>query len=74
MKAIQSVLGEHQDAVTAREAARDIGVQAYLAGENAFTFGLLHERAHRDARDHQHQAWPAWKRASVRCSLPGGGS
>jgi CHAD domain-containing protein len=69
MKAVQSVLGDHQDAVTARETARDIGVHAHLAGENAFTFGLLHERAHRDALDYQRQAWPAWKRAKRRKSL-----
>ena len=31
MKAVQSVLGDHQDAVTARGVAREIGVQAHLA-------------------------------------------
>lgn len=63
MKAVQSVLGQHHDAVTARAAARDLGVQANLAGENAFSFGLLHERAHRDAVEYQVRAWHAWKRA-----------
>jgi len=69
MKAVQSVLGEHQDAVTARGVVRDIGIQAHLAGENAFTFGLLHERAHHAARDIQPQAPRAWKRAKRRKSL-----
>ena len=69
MKAVQSVLGDHQDAVTAREEARDIGVQAHLAGENAFTFGLLHERAHRDALEYQQRARHAWKRAKRPKSL-----
>jgi CHAD domain-containing protein len=64
MKGVQSVLGDHQDAVTARQVAREIGVHAHLAGENAFTFGLLHERAHRDALDYQRQARSAWKRAA----------
>jgi CHAD domain-containing protein len=64
MKAVQSVLGDHQDAVTARGVARDIGVHAHLAGENAFSFGLLNERAHRDALDHQRQARKVWKRAA----------
>jgi CHAD domain-containing protein len=64
MKAVQSVLGDHQDAVAARRTARDLGVQAHLAGENAFTFGLLHERAHRDAIEYQRRARHAWKRAS----------
>jgi len=64
MQAVQSVLGDHQDAVNARAAAREIGVQAHLAGENAFSFGLLHERADRDACHHQREARRAWKRAA----------
>lgn len=63
MKALQSSLGAHHDAVTTRAEARDLGVQAHLAGENAFSFGLLHERAHRDALDAEHRADRAWKRA-----------
>jgi len=49
MKAVQSLLGSHQDAVIAQAAARDIGVHAHLAGENAFSFGLLQQRAHCEA-------------------------
>jgi CHAD domain-containing protein len=66
MKAVQSVLGDHQDAVTARTAARAIGMQAHLAGENAFSFGLLNERAHRDAAEYQRQARSVWRRAARR--------
>lgn len=66
MKAVQSVLGDHQDAVTARTVARRIGLEAHLAGENAFSFGLLNERAHRDAQEYQRQARPIWKRAARR--------
>jgi CHAD domain-containing protein len=64
MKAVQSVLGEHQDAVIARALAREIGVQAHLAGENAFSYGLLYERADEDARLLQEQGMRAWKRAA----------
>jgi CHAD domain-containing protein len=63
MKAVQSVLGDHQDTVNARAAAREIGIHAHLAGENAFSFGLLQERAYRDAQDLQAQALRTWKRA-----------
>lgn len=59
MKKLQTVLGEHQDAVVAQDVLRTMGSQAHLAGENGFTFGVLHhaERdraeaaaaAHRDA-------------------------
>ena len=63
VKDVQSVLGDHQDAVLARAAAREIGVHAHLAGENAFSFGLLHERAHHQALASEEQANRAWRRA-----------
>jgi CHAD domain-containing protein len=63
MKDVASTLGAHQDAVIARTAARDIGVQAHLAGETAFSFGLLHERAHQQALACETQAHRAWRRA-----------
>jgi CHAD domain-containing protein len=66
MKAVQSVLGDHQDAVTARTVARGIGMQAHLAGENAFSFGLLNERAHRDAVEYRRHARSVWRRAARR--------
>ena len=64
MKAVQSILGDHQDAVNAQRAAREIGVHAHLAGENAFSFGVLHERARRDALEYADQASRAWKRGA----------
>ena len=63
MKKVQSVLGAHQDAVIAQTAARDIGVHAHLAGENAFSFGLLHEQAHQRALASEDQAPRVWRRA-----------
>jgi hypothetical protein len=63
MKHVRSALGAHQDAVIARTVAREIGVQAHLADENAFSFGLLHERAHRQATAREDQAHRAWRRA-----------
>jgi hypothetical protein len=50
--------------VNARATAREIGVRANLAGESSFTFGILHERAHRDALDSEGPAWHAWQRAA----------
>jgi len=63
MKKVQSALGDHQDAVIAQAAARDIGVHAHLAGENAFSFGLLQERAHQQALASEDRANRAWRRA-----------
>jgi CHAD domain-containing protein len=44
MKALQNLLGEHQDSVMARQALREVSAVAHAAGESAFTYGLLHER------------------------------
>ncbi len=50
-KAVQDVLGEHQDAVVARSWLREHAVQAGVDGESSFTYGRLHaieqERADR---------------------------
>jgi CHAD domain-containing protein len=69
MKAVQSALGDQHDAVNAQAAAREIGVRAHLAGENAFTFGLLRERADGDAASQQDRARRAWKRVKRPRSL-----
>jgi CHAD domain-containing protein len=42
VKAVQELLGEHQDGVLARPVLRELGAKAQLDGENGFTFGLLH--------------------------------
>ncbi|MFE7902427.1 CHAD domain-containing protein [Streptomyces sp. NPDC057424] len=49
MKALQNLLGEHQDSVMARQALRELSAVAHAAGESAFTYGLLHEREERRA-------------------------
>ncbi len=64
MKKVQSVFGDHQDAVLARQAARDLGIGAHLAGENAFSYGLLYEREACQARRLQARARHVWRRAA----------
>lgn len=64
MKKVQSVLGDHQDAVIARQVERELGISAYLAGENAFSYGLLYGRDTCEAARLQAQGWETWKRAS----------
>ncbi|HEX4257782.1 MAG TPA: CHAD domain-containing protein, partial [Streptosporangiaceae bacterium] len=64
MKKVQSTLGDHQDAVIARNTLREIGVRAHLEGENAFTFGLLHEHNSTAIRDSERLGLKAWKHAS----------
>jgi CHAD domain-containing protein len=41
-KEVQEVLGDHQDSVVARNLLRELAVQVFLDGGNAFTFGRLH--------------------------------
>jgi CHAD domain-containing protein len=44
LKALQDVLGTHQDTVITRAVLRDLGMRAFREGGNAFTYGLLHAR------------------------------
>jgi CHAD domain-containing protein len=64
VKKLQSVLGEHQDTVIARRVERELGMGAHLAGENAYTYGLLSGRDACDGERLQAQAYQAWKQAS----------
>jgi CHAD domain-containing protein len=66
MKRVQSVTGAHHDAVVAGRQARDLGIGAYLAGENAFTYGLLQERVNHQAERLGADAHEVWRRASRR--------
>jgi CHAD domain-containing protein len=63
MKVLQSVLGDHHDAVQARDVAREIGVRAHLAGESAFTFGLLYADGDREALLLEKRAKREWDRS-----------
>lgn len=49
MEGIQELLGDHHDSVVTRDLLRRGGLAAYAAGENAFTYGLLHARQATDA-------------------------
>ncbi|MBT2377446.1 CYTH and CHAD domain-containing protein [Streptomyces sp. ISL-111] len=64
VKAVQSVLGDHQDSVVARDALRTLAIQAHAAGETTFTWGLLygHEEATAEARERELPE--VWARAS----------
>jgi len=64
MKKLQAVLGEHQDAVIARQAVRELGMSADQAGENAFTYGLLYDRDDQEAGRLRQRARRTWRTAS----------
>ncbi|MGW6457732.1 CYTH and CHAD domain-containing protein [Streptomyces sp. NPDC055078] len=64
MKAVQTVLGDHQDSVVARDALRQIAIQAHAAGESAFTWGLLYGQEQRAAADRERELPGVWAGAS----------
>jgi CHAD domain-containing protein len=59
-KRVQQALGDHQDSVVARERLRELGVQAYLAGDNGFTYGRLHALQEQRAADAARDFEAAW--------------
>ncbi|MFD0419618.1 CHAD domain-containing protein [Streptomyces sp. NPDC127108] len=64
MKAVQKVLGDHQDSVVAREALRDLAIQAHAAGETVFVWGLLYGREEAVAATRERELVGVWERAS----------
>ncbi|MFD7263186.1 CHAD domain-containing protein [Streptomyces sp. NPDC059874] len=64
IKAVQSLLGDHQDSVVAREALRGLAVQAAGAGESAFTWGVLYAREEAVAERRERELPDIWADAS----------
>ncbi|MFD9723889.1 CHAD domain-containing protein [Streptomyces sp. NPDC059072] len=64
LKKVQSLLGDHQDSVVAREALRGIGAQAAGGGESAFTWGVLYAREETLAERRERELPDVWAAAS----------
>lgn len=64
VKAVQRVLGDHQDSVVARDTLRKLAVAAHAAGEPGFTWGLLYGQEQAAAADRERQLPAAWADAS----------
>ncbi|MFD7547593.1 CHAD domain-containing protein [Streptomyces sp. NPDC059578] len=62
-KALQDLLGEHQDSVMTRTTLRDLATQAHAARENAFTYGLIHGHEERRADGYEAELPAAWEAA-----------
>ncbi|GGY31076.1 CYTH and CHAD domain-containing protein [Streptomyces omiyaensis] len=65
VKAVQSLLGDHQDTVVARLALRDLATQAEAVGEPSFTWGVLHARQEEAAAEGERELPGVWKRAAA---------
>ncbi|WP_413799256.1 CHAD domain-containing protein [Streptomyces iranensis] len=64
MRAVQDVLGDHQDSVVAREALRQLATQAHVAGESDFAFGLLYGREEARAAARERELPELWAEIS----------
>jgi CHAD domain-containing protein len=64
MKDVQTALGDYQDTVVVRQAARQLGMSAHLSGENAFSYGVLYQLAACDGDELLDDAQRVWKHAA----------
>ncbi|MGW4561038.1 CYTH and CHAD domain-containing protein [Streptomyces sp. NPDC004561] len=69
MKSLTSLLGDHQDSVMARRTLRELAAVAHAAGENAFTYGLLHGREEQRAATAETELPALWKKIRSQVSL-----
>jgi CHAD domain-containing protein len=65
-RTVTKILGDHQDSVVVRPVVRELGAQAHAAGENGFTFGLLHERQRIRADEAEERFGDAWARLGAK--------
>ncbi|KJY44865.1 metal-binding protein, partial [Streptomyces sp. NRRL S-444] len=65
VKSVQSLLGDHQDSVVARDALHGLGVQAAGAGESAFTWGVLYAREEGLAERGERELPDVWAKVSA---------
>ncbi|MFD8811605.1 CHAD domain-containing protein [Streptomyces sp. NPDC059627] len=68
MKSLQTMLGEHQDSVMARETLRELSAVAHAAGESTFTYGLLYGHEEQRAAAVEAGVPEAWEK--IRAGAP----
>lgn len=72
VKKVQSLLGDHQDSVVARDALSSLAAQAAEAGEPGFTWGVLYGREEAVAERGERELPDVWAKAadpSLRAAL-----
>ncbi|WP_433547713.1 CHAD domain-containing protein [Streptomyces sp. CA-294286] len=62
VKAVQTLLGDHQDSVVARAELRNLAIQAHGAGETAFVWGLLYGQEEAVGAERERELEEAWGR------------
>ena len=69
LKAVQELLGEHQDTAVARPVLRQLAVQAHLDGGNGFTYGLMYAPEAARADQAENNLPTAWKQMRKRKNI-----
>ncbi len=65
---VQKVLGDHQDSVVTRNVLRRLGAEAFVQGENGFSYGRLHaleQSVALEAEARFHRQWKKFPSASL---------
>lgn len=65
---VQKVLGEHQDSIVTRKLLRRLGAEAFLQGENGFSYGRLHALEQSTALEAEarfHREWTKFPSVSL---------
>jgi CHAD domain-containing protein len=60
LKDVQQVLGDRQDTFLTREVCARLGLQAFAAGENAWTYGRLHALEETRCAQAEREFWLRW--------------
>lgn len=59
---VQKVLGDHQDSIVTRSVLRRLGSEAFLQGENGFSYGRLHALEETVALETERRFHAGWKK------------
>jgi CHAD domain-containing protein len=62
LKGVQEVLGDRQDTFITRPLCTQLGLQAFAAGENAWTYGRLHALEEARSDEAEREFWERWPR------------
>ena len=60
LKGVQDVLGDRQDTFVTRPLCLQLGLQAFAAGENAWTWGRLHALEQARGEEAEREFWLRW--------------
>lgn len=69
LKAVQDLLGDHQDTAVSRPVLRELAAQAHLEGGNGFTFGLLYAAETARAERAEDSLPATWQRMRKRKNI-----